>query len=211
MIAFEQHARLLLVLHALCALAVVALSTHLVVWMHRFFVRGKGSRRSVVRFALLSTSFFGLAMLLGLAIYPTYKVRVRTQYLENPSAIRRSLELDNQVRQTARERDLESLRYRTGEVGRAETQARDDDALARHIESSLSANRKAARWFDVKEHWAALGLLLSAATLLILLTVRRAADVEGLLSTLFLLAIGAMSTAWFAAVVGILTAARRSV
>ena len=69
---FEEYAALLLTAHAIFALLTVALSTHLVIWL-RHGLRGNfGNQRAVVRFAGLSASAYGITMLLGMALYPTY-------------------------------------------------------------------------------------------------------------------------------------------
>lgn len=208
---FEEYARLLLVVHAFCALALVGLSTHLVIWLHRYLYRGKGARRSVVRFSLLTTLFFALTMIAGLLLYPTYKVRVRGEFLDNPAAIAAAVELDEKARVQARRRDLESLRYRTGEAGGSAPKARSDDELGARAQAEVRAGAKAARWFDVKEHWAALGFILAGACSLLLWVHKRRDDLRGLASLIVLLAAFAMATTWFAAIVGLLTAARRSV
>lgn len=83
----EPYARLVLVVHAVLGAALVAASTHLVVWM-RPYLRGKFQRRPAVRrFASIALVLFALAFTAGNLAYPTYKVRVRAGYLENPTAV----------------------------------------------------------------------------------------------------------------------------
>jgi len=70
---------------------------------------------------------------------------------------------------------------------------------------------EAARWFDIKEHWVALGLLASAALLLILWRwnpQEDGLDIAPIVSALTWLSAG---TIWFAAIVGVLTASWRAV
>ena len=69
---------------------------------------------------------------------------------------------------------------------------------------------KAARWFDVKEHWIALGILLSAAVLLVL-SFWRLEDGAVLSPIVLTMATIAAGTTWFGAIIGVLTAAWRAV
>jgi hypothetical protein len=76
---FESAARSLLVAHALFGAAVVALTTHHLVWI----IRSRGARtRGEPRFALLASGALFVAFSLGCAIYPTYRVRVRAEYFD---------------------------------------------------------------------------------------------------------------------------------
>jgi hypothetical protein len=76
---FENAARLLLVAHAVLGAAVVALTTHHLVWI----IRSRGARtRGEPRFALLASGALLGAFSLGCAIYPTYRVRVRAEYFD---------------------------------------------------------------------------------------------------------------------------------
>lgn len=183
-------ARLLLVLHTAVGVASVGAGTHLVIWLRRY-LRGTGSRRSVLKFAWW---FFGLqlaAFLLGNTMYPTYKVEVRAAYLENQAAFTSE--------QTTRVRALTELEAKHG-------QARE--APATHDLVKRAAN--AARWFDVKEHWIALGILMSAAVLLIL-SFWRPEDSEVLSPIVLTMATIAVGTTWLGAIIGVLTAAWRAV
>jgi hypothetical protein len=77
-------ARPLLVLHALAAGVLVAASTHHLLWC-RGYLLGRFARvRQERLFALVVAAAYGLAFLLGLVLYPTYKVRVRAGYLDRP-------------------------------------------------------------------------------------------------------------------------------
>ena len=210
MLLFEEHTSLLLVLHSFFALATVALSTHLVFWL-RPFLRGRfENHRSVKRFALLCLGAYAGTMLVGMALYPTYKVRVRAEYLENPSAIHRFAEVAETARTMAAERNKESQRYRSssaGEVGEAGEAGEAGEVPRMKVERG----EKLARWFDVKEHWAALGLFLALANAGILISWQPSAETRLLSKTVFGLALGAAATSWAAAVIGILTSAARSV
>ena len=112
------------------------------------YLRGQyGERRAVrpvrVDRARRSSSS---AFVAGNIMYPTYKVEVRAAYLENRDGDDR--------REAAHERELaRARRARRGEPRRG---GRDDARWCRRA-------AQAARWFDVKEHWIALGLFVSAA------------------------------------------------
>jgi hypothetical protein len=86
-------------------------------------------------------------------------------------------------------------------------------ARAEH-DAGLRAARAetAARWFDVKEHWVALGLALTAVLTLILLLWSPRDDAEGppIGPLTFLMALGAAGTVWLGAVIGVLTVAWRA-
>ena len=64
MVFLEEHARWLLVLHTICGVALVAASTHLVVWM-RGYLRGEfGRHPAVVKFSYITLSLFAVAFVL---------------------------------------------------------------------------------------------------------------------------------------------------
>ncbi len=91
MIFAESSARFLLVLHTVFAVACVGASTHLVIWL-RGYRRGQFTRvRAVKRFAWISLALYAVTFFGGNLIYPTYKVRVRGQFLDDPTAIVREL------------------------------------------------------------------------------------------------------------------------
>lgn len=214
MLLLEEHMTLLLVAHTFLALATVALTTHLVFWL-RNYLRGRyGKRRSIVRFALLSTGAYGLTMLGGMLLYPTYKVRVRAEYLENPSAIHRATEVASEARALTRVRNEEVRRYRSGQPPQITPPPEvDSEAVATLADARALRGVKLSRWFDVKEHWALLGLLLSMATCGILLAwdPKKDEGSQGITRMVIGLALGAAAISWAAAIIGIVTAAARSV
>ena len=191
-------ARALLVLHTAAGVAAVAAGTHLVIWLRRYLRGQLGRRRAVLKFAWL---FFALqlgAFAAGNAMYPTYRVEVRAAYLENADEIRAG--------QVAHDGALARLDLHEGEAAEAPTA----------ISALVARAADAVRWFDVKEHWVALGLFASAAALLILALWRPGDDPSGdaarALGPLVLgLAAVACATTWLAAIVGVLTAAWRAV
>jgi len=70
---------------------------------------------------------------------------------------------------------------------------------------------KAVRWFDVKEHWIALGLFASAALTLILRLWHPEKDGPTLVPVVFWLAVVVAGTLWLAAIIGVMTSAWRAV
>lgn len=171
----QEHARYLLVIHALLGVAVVGASTHLVVWL-RGYLRGKPQRkRSVVRFAWISTILFGLTFLVGNLAYPIYKINVRNAYLDNPAAI-----------------------------------AHEHSSRDQAIEFAEEAAR-VARWFDVKEHWTALGFALTIGCLLILRRWDPGQARTAITSSVFAMAAIAAATTWLAAIVGLVTSSYRAI
>ena len=191
----EAAARWMLVLHTALGVAAVGAATHLVLWS-RGFLRGELTRLAAIkRFAWIVLALQGLAFVAGNAMYPTYKVEVRTAYLENSEAIA--------LAQAAHQRQLD--RVTTREAG---------DPIAPSATGELVKRAaSAARWFDVKEHWIALGVLAQLALVLVLaqLDPRRPEDSRALLPVVFGLTLVVAATLWLGAVIGVLTAAWRAV
>src|SRR5689334_22870369 len=133
----DTAARWLLVLHTAFGVAAVASATHLVLWLRRYMRGQAGRRAAVIRFAWLTLSLQLAAFACGNLMYPTYKVEVRSAYLENASAIAAD--------QAARARELDRVAAREGGEPIART------ATAEMVRRAA----RAARWFDVKEHWIA--------------------------------------------------------
>jgi hypothetical protein len=189
----ESAARWLLVLHTALGAAAVGAATHLVIWM-RGYLRGAGGRRRAVRrFAWISLALHAAAFVAGNAIYPTYRVEVRAAYLENAGAIA--------AERAAHQRELERLAAREGapapEVAPASELVRDA--------------ARTARWFDVKEHWVALGLLASLGLVLVLALWDPRTGARAIAPVALGLAIVIAGTVWLGAIVGVLTSAWRAV
>jgi hypothetical protein len=130
----ESSARAVLVLHGVLGAAVVAASTHLAVWVWKLR-RGQRQREAGARWlAAVGAVLYALQFLAGNLLYPVYKVRVRSEYFDSPSA----------VSEDARARRARSLG-------------------AAAPESPPPRLERLARLFDIKEHLVALGLALAVA------------------------------------------------
>jgi hypothetical protein len=189
----EAAARWMLVLHTALGVAAVGAATHLVLWS-RGFVRGSFGRLPAARkFAWIALVLQVLAFAAGNVMYPTYKVEVRTAYLENREAIT--------VQQQAQQHQLERAAEREG--------ARVAPASA--TSEMVRRAAQAARWFDVKEHWIALGILASLGLVLVLAFWDPRTTGRELAPVVFGLALIIAGTVWLGAVIGVLTAAWRAV
>jgi hypothetical protein len=131
-----------------------------------------------------------LAFGAGNLMYPTYKVAVRGAYLESP-------DLANE--QVVRQHALEHVMAREGQP------APEPEADVPHRAA------RAARWFDVKEHWVALGILGSLALVLILSLWDPARDGTAPMPVVLGLATIVCGTLWLAAVIGVVVASWRAV
>jgi hypothetical protein len=179
----EGLARPLSIVHTISAAVLVGATTHHLVWL-RGYVRGEfGRYKGERRFALIASIAFVVTFVLGNLLYPTYKVRVRAEYFDNPTAV-------------AEEARLREAQHRLSNV-----------APAAETPRALSS---IARLFDIKEHWVALGC---AASVLLLVLSRRAhpKDHPRVLPLYLALALVVCGTAWWGAIVGLLTASYRSV
>lgn len=189
----ESAARWLLVLHTALGVAAVGAATHLVIWM-RAYLRGAGARhRAVRRFAWLSLALHGAAFVAGNLMYPTYRVEVRAAYLENAGAIAAD--------RAARQHELERIAAR-------------EEAPAPVLEPASELVRragKAARWFDVKEHWVALGLLASLGLVLLLAFWDPRTGSPAIAPAALGLAIVIAAAVWGGAIIGVLTSSWRAV
>lgn len=189
----ETAARWLLVLHTALGVAAVGAATHLVLWVRRY-LRGDFTRHAAVRrFAWWLFASQAAAFLAGNLMYPTYKVEVRTAYLENATAV--ASDYAARARETAHIAEREGVQ--------ASVPSTSSELVTRAA--------KAARWFDVKEHWVALGLFVTAALVLLLAFWDPRRDGGTLAPVVFGLAIVVAGTLWLAAVIGVLTAAWRAV
>jgi hypothetical protein len=185
-------ARWLLVLHTGLGVAAVAAGTHLVVWMRRW-LRGAQSRRAVVKFAVIFFALQAAAFIAGNVMYPTYRVEVRAAYLENSDAVT--------FDRVSHDRAVSAI------VTAQHGEPREAPVTADLVRRTAQA----ARWFDVKEHWIALGLLASAAVLLILAFWDPSRDGAAFAPIVVGLATIACATVWLGAIIGVLTAAWRAV
>jgi hypothetical protein len=180
----DTAARWLLVVHTALGVAAVGSATHLFLWL----LRG----RAVRRYAWLVVALMGGAFLAGNVMYPTYKVEVRAAFLEDPTAVTNAA--------TAHEREVAHVAARE-HVAPPET----EDARTR-----VRSAAKIARWFDVKEHWVALGLL-AAFALAGILAFWTPAEGSAVKSVVVALAGITAGTAWLAAIIGVLVSAWRAV
>jgi hypothetical protein len=191
----ETAARWLLVLHTALGVAAVGAATHLVLWS-RDFLRGRfGRLRAARRFAWIVLALQVVAFGAGNLMYPTYKVEVRAAFLEN----REALVADAQAHQRALER----------------VAARDHDNDRPPVPGGIGDRVKrgagAARWFDIKEHWIALGILASLGLVLTLALWDPRTIGRELTPVIFALSVIIAGTLWLGAVIGVITASWRAV
>jgi hypothetical protein len=189
----EAAARWMLVLHTALGVAAVGAATHLVIWSRRFLRGDFGRLRAVRRFAWLALVLQLAAFAAGNVMYPTYKVEVRAAYLENAGAI--ATEHDS------RQRALERI------VTRESAPAPMPTATEEMVRRAAGA----ARWFDIKEHWVALGILASLGLVLLLGFWDPRAGARELVPVVLGLAVIVAGTVWLGAVIGVLTASWRAV
>jgi hypothetical protein len=180
----DSAARWLLVLHAILGAAAVGLATHVVFWLRK----GRVSARS----AWLTAALLAAGIVVGLVLYPTYRVEVRAAYLENPGAITAAAALHDHELQHVAAREHEPP-----------PEAANTMVLVRGA-------AHAARWFDVKENWAALGLL-AAVALAGILSLWTPAEGAAVRPVVLALAGVVCATTWLAAIIGLVTAAWRAV
>jgi len=184
-IFLESLARPLLLCHAIAAAVLVGATTHHLLWC-RHYLFGRYNRvKAERRFATISACAFVITFVIGNLLYPTYKVRVRAEYFDNPTAI-------------AAEAKLRAEQHAL--VGVAPKPAPP-------VITSLSP---IARVFDIKEHWVALGC---AASVILWILSRRAhpKDEPRTLPLYLGLAMVQCGTAWMGAIIGLVTASYRSV
>lgn len=70
---------------------------------------------------------------------------------------------------------------------------------------------KVARWFDVKEHWVALGTIMSLGCAALLWRWNPREHGRAIASVAFLMACAAALAAWFGAVVGVVVTSYRAI
>jgi cytochrome bd-type quinol oxidase subunit 2 len=189
----DSAARWLLVLHTALGVAAVGAATHLVIWL-RGYLRGSYVRhRAVKKFAWISLVLHLCAFLAGNLMYPTYKVEVRAAYLENANAI------------------IEEADVHRGEMDKIAAREKAPTVEPTATSEMVKRAAKAARWFDVKEHWIALGLIASAGLVLMLMFWDPRRDGSALSPIVLGLAVVIAGTVWLGAIVGVLTASYRAV
>ena len=189
----ESAARWMLVLHTIVGVAAVGAATHLVLWLRKYLRGQAGKRRAVVRFAWLVLALQLAAFVAGNVMYPTYKVEVRAAYLENATAVTAG--------EAAKMHELERVAAREG------TTPSEPTATAELVRRAAQA----ARWFDVKEHWIALGIFVSAALIVLLWVWDPKRDGNAIAPVVMTLAVIAAGTVWLGAVIGVITASWRAV
>jgi len=133
----EAAARWMLLLHTALGVAAVGAATHLVLWS-RGFLRGSfGRLRAVKRFAWIVLVLQVLAFVAGNAMYPTYKVEVRSAYLENREAIAAG--------QASHQGQLQRIAEREGASAPEPTATAELVRRAAHAARSKVASRARAR------------------------------------------------------------------
>lgn len=181
-------------------MATVASATHLALWMRKY-PRGIYTKvRATRRFAVITLALFAVSFLLGNLLYPTYKVRVRAQFLDAPSAVA----LQEKARRLENERGASGASQQPGS-GISAPSPSDSG------ESSARSAAKMARWFDVKEHWVALGLALISGVTALLFLWRPKEHPPAVPTAAFLMSIGVAVVAWGGAIVGLLVSSFRAI
>lgn len=197
-------ARLLLLLHLVSALAVIGLTTHFAIWLRRYVHGRHGLRRAVVKFGTWSALAYVVAFALGNVVYPTYKVRVRLEYLEDSTHVAAAKQM------AAERRMAVAQRLAPGSPDAAMPAGGVVVAPAHGAHAAAIA-----RLFDTKEHWVALGMFLSLASAWLVRRWRADSnDVAGGDPTgpyLLWFAYGAAGAAWYGGIVGALTSIWRAV
>ena len=179
-------ARPLMVCHAIAAAVLVGATTHHLLWCRHYLRKSYGHAKAERRFATICAIAFVSTFALGNILYPTYKVRVRSEYFDNPAAV-------------ADEVKLRSAHHRA--LG---------DTPPPPLPSVVQSLSPIARLFDIKEHWVALGCMASVA--LWILSRKLHPKDEPRVLTLYLgLSAVQCGTAWLGAIVGLVTASYRSV
>jgi len=190
-IFLEAQSRWLLIVHLVLAGALVATTTHLVVWAWGFW-RGRYKRlRGIRLFAWINAILFTANFALGLLIYPTYKVRVKVEYLHNPSAV-------------IADREARIL-------GHARIGGDVPEAGEHYGAVDLEQAYAIGQWFDVKEHWIAFGWIVSLALLPILRTWHPPRDGDAIARPVLGMALFAAAMTWSVSIIGALTTAYRAV
>jgi hypothetical protein len=197
-IFLEAHARAWLIVHAIVGVALVGSATHLVIWTRSR--SGLATRwRGVRRHATITLILYVAAFALGNLLYPSYKVRVRLEYLDEPTAVSADAEARGRARALVEQR----------RTGVATAPPRNDAPMLTSV----------ARVFDIKEHWVALGLALAAAACVLAWAFdprarndeERSGAAEMAERALFCFAVATATCAWIGAIVGLYVSSFRSV
>jgi hypothetical protein len=192
-------ARWLMIAHGVLAAAAVAATTHWCVWLWPFRRERYARLRAVKRFGVIAMSLYLVAMSGGLLIYPTYKARVKLEFLTSSTAV-----LDDAA---ARMHATELVAARAAD---REPRTLEPGAILRATRDAPERAEKVARWFDTKEHWVAVGLMLGLAAMAVLLAWDPRRDGRGPLTLVLCGALGTCAIAWMAAIIGLMTTATRS-
>lgn len=78
------------------------------------------------------------------------------------------------------------------------------------VQARYDRTANIARWFDVKEHWVSLGLMLTLACLLILRRWEPVGEAAAIAPLVVGMAVTAAATAWLAGIVGLVTSSYRA-
>lgn len=191
-------ARWLLVLHGVLAVGLVGASTHWFLWLLKVR-RQPGRIRAVRRFSLIVMALYLLTMGLGLVVYPTYKARVKLEFLTRSAMVA----ADARARLTMAE-DL------SARVEGRPVRTPSPTTLSEVERAAAQRGVRIARWFDVKEHWVAVGLILGLVALAVLAVWDPRRDGTGP-GGFALGAVGLTAAiTWLAGIVGLITTATRS-
>lgn len=183
----------MLVVHAVLGAAAVGAATHLVLWL-RGYVKGAFGRHQAVRkFAWYAVILHALAFTAGTIVYPTYRVEIRAAYLDHPQR----LAADRAAKGAA--------------LAKLASAERTLPYEQPPIEDVIRRANAATKWFDIKEHWTALGLFASLALALVLAFWDPRKDTPTLAPVVIGLAVTVAGTVWAGAIIGVLTSAWRGV
>lgn len=192
-------ARWLLIAHAVLAVALVAAATHWLVWLWRTLRGQPGRIRAVRKFAVITMVLYAVTMLAGLVVYPTYKARVKLEYLVYPAVVG----ADARTRvETAEDLGARIVGRPARELAPGELATIERDASRRAV--------KIARWFDVKEHWVAVGAVLGLAAMAILFAWDPRKDGRGPGGFTLAAVGGTAAITWLAGIIGLVVTATRS-
>ena len=181
----ESLATPLLVVHTVLAAAAIGAATHAALWLRRH-VRDGARVRAVRRFGVITASLMAATFAVGLVIYPTYRTRVRHEFLDNPAAIAATLTATRAARPTS------------------------EPATPDEVTAAIERGARIARWFDVKEYLALIGLL-AALALALILRAWNADAARALGSVVIGLALVVALCGWLTAIIGVVTASVRAV